>query len=253
MSVRVVAIINQKGGVGKTTTSTNLTHALAKKGYKVTVIDLDPQGHLAVSFGVTSMQISGIDAVMLDEKNIEQQVIAARDNLQLIVAGPRLQEIEQLTDGGAKRGDLLRKALHENLQDQDFVFVDCPPSSGVLVANALFAADEILIPMTSDFLALQGLSHLVGTLKRFESALKKKYKISLVMARYVTRRRISKEVLNTMLKHFPKQVLETVIRESSVLAECPSSGKTILEYRPRSRSAQDFRDLADAFLEDKVM
>ncbi len=253
MSVRVVAIINQKGGVGKTTTSTNLTHALAKKGYKVTVIDLDPQGHLAVSFGVTSMQISGIDSVMLDEKNIEQQVIAARDNLQLIVAGPRLQEIEQLTDGGAKRGDLLRKALHENLQDQDFVFVDCPPSSGVLVANALFAADEILIPMTSDFLALQGLSHLVGTLNRFESALKKKYKISLVMARYVTRRRISKEVLNTMLKHFPKQVLETVIRESSVLAECPSSGKTILEYRPRSRSAQDFRDLADAFLEDKVM
>jgi len=253
MNVRVVAIINQKGGVGKTTTSTNLTHALAKKGYKVTVIDLDPQGHLAVSFGVTSMQISGIDAVMLDEKNIEQQVIVARDNLQLIVAGPRLQEIEQLTDGGAKRGDLLRKALHENLQNQDFVFVDCPPSSGVLVANALFAADEILIPMTSDFLALQGLSHLVGTLKRFESALKKKYKISLVMARYVTRRRISKEVLNTMLKHFPKQVLETVIRESSVLAECPSSGKTILEYRPRSRSAQDFRDLADAFLEDKVM
>jgi chromosome partitioning protein len=253
MNVRVVAIINQKGGVGKTTTSTNLTHALAKKGYKVTVIDLDPQGHLAVSFGVTSMQISGIDAVMLDEKNIEQQVIAARDNLQLIVAGPRLQEIEQLTDAGAKRGDLLRKALHENLQDQDFVFVDCPPSSGVLVANALFAADEILIPMTSDFLALQGLSHLVGTLNRFESALKKKYKISLVMARYVTRRRISKEVLNTMLKHFPKQVLETRIRESSVLAECPSSGKTILEYRPRSRSAQDFRDLADAFLEGKVM
>ena len=173
MSVRVVAIINQKGGVGKTTTSTNLTHALAKKGYKVTVIDLDPQGHLAISFGVISPQISGVDAVMLGEKNIEQQLIVARDNLQLIVAGPRLQEIEQLTDGGAKRGDLLRKALHENLQDQDFVFVDCPPSSGVLVANALFAADEVLIPMTSDFLALQGLSHLVATLKRFESALKK--------------------------------------------------------------------------------
>jgi len=253
MSVRVVAIINQKGGVGKTTTSTNLTHALAKKGYKVTVIDLDPQGHLAVSLGVTSMQVSGIDEVMLGEKNIEQQVIAARDNLQLIVAGPRLQEIEQLSEGGAKRGDLLRKALHENLQDQDFVFVDCPPSSGVLVANALFAADEILIPMTSDFLALQGLSHLVGTLKRFEAALKKKYKISLVMSRYVTTRRISKEVLATMLKHFPNQVLSTVIREASVLAECPSFGKTIIEYKPGSRSARDFRDLAEAFLEGKVM
>lgn len=147
----------------------------------------------------------------------------------------------------------MRKALHENLQDQDFVFVDCPPSSGVLVANALFAADEVLIPMTSDFLALQGLSHLVATLKRFESALKKKYKISLVMSRYATTRRISKEVLNTMLKHFPNQVLATVIREASVLAECPSFGKTILEYRPGSRSARDFRDLANAFLEGKVM
>ncbi|NOQ16511.1 MAG: AAA family ATPase [Methyloprofundus sp.] len=253
MSARIVAIINQKGGVGKTTTSTNLTHALAKMGKKVTVIDLDPQGHLAVSLGVTSVQVSGIDEVMLGEKNIEQQTIVARDNLQLIVAGPRLQEIEQLTEGGAKRGDLLRIALHENLQDQDFIFIDCPPSSGVLVANALFATDEILIPMTSDFLALQGLSHLVGTIKRFESALKKQYKISLVMARYATTRRISKEVLSTMLKHFPKQVLATVIRETSLLAECPSFGKTVLEYRPGSRSARDFRSLAEDFLAGKVM
>jgi len=253
MSVRVVAIINQKGGVGKTTTSTNLTHALAKKGKKVTVIDLDPQGHLAVSLGVTSSALKGIDAVMLGEKAIGDQSIEVRDNLHLIVAGNRLQEIEQLSEGGAQRGDLLRKALHENLQDQDFVFIDCPPSSGVLVANALFAADEVLVPMTSDFLALQGLSHLVGTIKRFESALKKQYKVSLVMSRYTTTRRISKQVLNTMLKHFPNQVLDSVIRETSLLAECPSFGKTILEYRPGSRSARDFRNLADAFLEGKVM
>ena len=253
MSTRVVAIINQKGGVGKTTTSSNLTHALAKKGKKVTVIDLDPQGHLAVSLGITLGINSGIDAVLLGESNIEHQILQVRENLQLIVAGPRLQEIEQLIEGGAQRGDLLRKALHENLQDQDFVFIDCPPSSGVLVANALFAADEILVPMASDFLALQGLSHLIGTIKRFEAALKKRYKISLVMSRYSTTRRISKQVLSTMLKHFPNQVLDAVIRETALLAECPSFGKTILEYRPGSRSARDFRNLADAFLEGKVM
>ena len=253
MSTRVIAIINQKGGVGKTTTSANLTHALAKKGKKVTVIDLDPQGHLAVSLGVTLGTNSGIDDVLLGERNIEHQVIQARENLQLIVAGPRLQEIEQLTEGGAQRGDLLRKALHENLQDQEFVFIDCPPSSGVLVANALFAADEILVPMASDFLALQGLSHLIGTIKRFEAALKKQYKISLVMSRYSTTRRISKQVLSTMLKYFPNQVLDAVIRETALLAECPSFGKTILEYRSGSRSARDFRNLADAFLEGKVM
>jgi len=253
MAHRVVAIINQKGGVGKTTTSTNLTHALAKLGKKVTVIDLDPQGHLAVSFGVINPNRPGVDEVMLGDADIFSKLIPVRENLHLIVAGPRLQEIEQLSEGGAKRGDLLRKALHENLDDQDFVFIDCPPSSGVLVANALFAADEILIPMTSDFLALQGLSHMMGTIKRFEKALNKKYKLSLIMSRYASTRRISKEVLKKMKEHFPNHVLNTVIREAALLAECPSFGKTVLEYRPSSRSAKDFRSLANDFLEGKVM
>lgn len=253
MSTRVVAVLNQKGGVGKTTTSVNLTHALANMGHKVTVIDLDPQGHLSVSLGKVAMQTSGIDQVMLGLSNIEHQVIDVRKNLNLIMAGPRLQEIEQLTEGGARRGDLLRKALHENLQDQDYVFIDCPPSSGVLVANALFASDEILIPMTSDFLALQGLSHLMGTIKRFEKALRKRYNILLVVSRYAPGRRISREVLKTMLKYFPKQVLATTIRETALLAECPSAGKTIHEYRPGSRSAKDFEDLARNFVKNEVM
>jgi len=107
--------------------------------------------------------------------------------------------------------------------------------------------------MTSDFLALQGLSHMMGTIKRFEKVLKKKYKMSLVMSRYVTTRRISKEVLKKMLKYFPNQVLSTVIRETALLAECPSFGKTILDYRPSSRSARDFRSLAQDFLEGRVM
>jgi len=253
MAERVVAIINQKGGVGKTTTSANLTHALAKSGKKVTVIDLDPQGHLAVSFGAVNPNIPGIDEVMLGTTDISENLVSIRENLQLIVAGPRLQEIEQLSEGGAKRGDLLRKALHESLQDQDFVFIDCPPSSGVLVANALFAADEILVPMTSDFLALQGLSHMMGTIKRFEKVLQRNYKLFLVMSRYASTRRISKDVLKIMLQHFPNQVLSTVIRETALLAECPSFGKTVLEYRPGSRSARDFRSLAKDFLEGKVM
>jgi len=253
MAERVVAIINQKGGVGKTTTSANLTHALAKLNKKVTVIDLDPQGHLAVSFGVVKQNRAGIDEIMLGQTHIEQYLIPVRENLQLIVAGSRLQEIEQLSEGGAKRGDLLRKALHENLNDQDFVFIDCPPSSGVLVANALFAADEILIPMTSDFLALQGLSHMMGTIQRFEKALNKQYKIFLLMSRYSSTRRISKQVLQTILQHFPNQVLKTMIRETALLAECPSFGKTIIEYRPGSRSARDFRGLANDFLQGEVM
>ena len=253
MTVRIVAIINQKGGVGKTTTTANLCHAIAESGARVTAIDLDPQGHLAVSLGVTAQNIGGIDEAMLKEKTVHQQLITVRDNLQLITAGSKLKEIEHLADNSSPRGVLLKNALLDGLDDQDFVFIDCPPSSGLLVANALIAADEILIPMASDFLALQGLSHLMGTIKRFEKALKRKYKTLLVMSRYSPNRRISSQVLNVLLTHFPEQILATVIRETALLAECPSFGKTILEYSPKSRSARGFGSLAHDCHEDKVM
>ncbi|MFA5016873.1 MAG: ParA family protein [Methylobacter sp.] len=251
--MRIVAIINQKGGVGKTTTTANLCHAIAELGSKVTAIDLDPQGHLAVSLGITAQDIGGIDEAMLKKKEVHQQLISVRDNLQLITSGSKLKDIEQLTGNNSPRGVLLKNALHGNLTGQDFVFIDCPPSSGLLVANALIAADEILIPMASDFLALQGLSHLMGTIKRFEKALQRKYKTLLVMSRYSPNRRISSQVLNVLLTHFPEQILATVVRETALLAECPSFGKTILEYSPKSRSARDFRSLAHDFLESKVM
>ena len=253
MSARIVAVLNQKGGVGKTTTSVNLTHALARLGKSVTVIDFDPQSHLAVSLGVIDANKSGIDEVMLGHYSLETQLIPVRKNLNLVVAGPRLQEIEQLLDGGAQRGDLLKNALHDSKIEQDFIFIDCPPSSGVLVANALFAADEILVPMTSDYLALQGLSHLMGTIKKFEIALKKQYKFSLVMSRYVPTRRLSKDVLSVLQKYFPGQILATTIRETALLAECPSFGKTIFEYRPGCRSASDFTALANDFLDERMM
>jgi chromosome partitioning protein len=250
---RLIAIINQKGGVGKTTTTANLCHALAELGKKVTVIDFDPQGHLAVSFGVISHNVSGIDAALLKEKTVDEQVLQVRENLQLITAGPKLKEVEQMSSTGSPRGVLLRDALKGQLADQDFIFIDCPPSSGLLVANALIATREILVPMASDFLALQGLSHLMGTVKRFEGALKRQYKISVVISRYMSTRRISGQVLNILQSHFPNEILATMIRETALLAECPSFGQTILEYSPKSRSARDFRNLANDFLENRVM
>lgn len=253
MTARIIAVINQKGGVGKTTTTVNLSHALARAGKKVTVIDFDPQSHLTVSLGVVTVQKNGIDQVLLGAGNLDEKLIPVRKNLNLIAAGARLQEIEQLTETKVSGSDLLRKSLDNHLMDQDFILIDCPPSSGVLVANALFAVDEILVPMTSDYLALQGLSHLMGTIKKFEKALKKQYRISLVISRYVSTRRISVDVLETLKKYFPGQILATVIKETALLAECPSFGKTIFEYRPGCRSARDFTSLGKDFLDGRVM
>lgn len=253
MTSRIVAVLNQKGGVGKTTTTVNLAHALARMGRKVTVIDFDPQCHLAVALGVISKQQSGIDEVMLGNADFARQQIPVRDNLNLIVAGPRLQEIEQLSDSASRRGDLLRKALAQGTGDRDLVLIDCPPSSGILVANALFAAEELLVPMTSDYLALQGLSHLMGTIKKFEAVLNKKYRLLIVMSRFIPTRRLSRDVLHTVKKYFPAQILATPIRETASLAECPSFGKTVFEYRPGWRSARDFEALADDFLTGRVM
>lgn len=253
MTARIVAVLNQKGGVGKTTTTVNLAHALAKMGKKVTVVDLDPQSHLGVALGEVSKQQTGIDEVMFGHCAFAKQTIPVRENLNLIVAGPRLQEIEQLSQGGSHRGDLLREAMAKGVNDAEIILIDCPPSSGVLVANALFAVEELLIPMTSDYLALQGLSHLMGTIKKFESVLNRKYLFHIVMSRYIANRRLSTDVLNTLKKYFPAQILATPIRETAALAECPSFGKTIFEYRPGWRSAKDFNDLASDFLAKRVM
>ncbi|RDH84279.1 MAG: hypothetical protein DIZ77_04700 [endosymbiont of Seepiophila jonesi] len=158
--MRRIAVINQKGGVGKTTITTNLGHALALLGHRVTVIDLDPQGQLAASFGIFRPPSKGIDQVLLEGLDIESVRVSARDLVTLIPAGNRLHKVEELHEGGATRARLLQTALQEKLQDQAFVLYDCPPSSGMLVANAVFAADEVLIPVSGEWhlLKLLGMS-----------------------------------------------------------------------------------------------
>jgi len=250
--VRLIAVINQKGGVGKTTAAVNLAFALSRLGKKVTVIDLDPQGHLASSFGCRQ-QNEGLDQVMLNGAGIESQAIEVRDNLKIVPAGNQLHQIEQLNEGGAERGRLLQEALSGSFEDQDFVFIDCPPSSGMLVVNALFAVDEVLIPMTGEYLALQGLSHLIKTIKNFEKVLNKKYRTWLSIQRYQSRRRLAKDVMVLLKKHFPQRILATVVREAAMVAECPGLGKTIIEYKPGSRAAREFRQLAEDLIEEKVM
>jgi len=247
----VIAVMNQKGGVGKTTTTLNLAHALAMSGKAVTVVDMDPQSHLTASFGAELQEQAGIDSVIRGDNKISDVKIKVRENLHLIPAGSRLGELEQIAVGGAKRGWLLHDAL-KRIRNQDYIFIDCPPSSGMLTMNALLAAKEMLIPVSGDYLALHGLSRLLGILKHVEVRLKHTTKKWLVVTRFHNRRKLAREVHDKLLNYFPGQVLATPIRENVSLAESPSFGKTIFEYKKSCNGAQDYRDLAEDLLKGRT-
>lgn len=243
---RRIAVINQKGGVGKTTTVVNLGYMLAKKGYKVTVIDLDPQGSLTVSLGVDWQEQTGIEDVLLHGDTVEDVIIDVRENMKLIACGNNLGQVEQITENSSKMARGLKAALGD-LDKEDFVLIDCPPSSGFLVVCALFASDEVLMPVAGDYLALHGMSHLLGTLNMFEKKIKHKLKHWIVVTRFHPRRRLAKDVQAKLIEHFPGCVLKTPIRETSALAESPSFGLTIQEYKQKSHGNTDYEKLADDF------
>ncbi len=251
MTARVISVINQKGGVGKTATATNLAHGLALKGYQVLAIDLDPQAHLASSLGITREDIAGLDAVFLKGIPLQSVQMQVRENLKLVSAGGHLNEVENL-EGGKSRGLLLKRALDQYNDDVDFIIIDCPPSSGLLVINALFATEEVLIPMTGDYLAMQGLSHLMATLSNFEEALQKSYQQWIVLSRFHDRRRLAQEVKEKLINYFPDTVLKTSISEAASLAECPGFGKTVYEYRPNSKSTEEYTSLVKDLISGRV-
>ena len=242
---RKVAVINQKGGVGKTTTTANLGYMLAKKGYKVTLIDLDPQGSLTISLGVNWQEHLGIEDLLLHDEKLENVIIESRENLRLIPCGNDLGQVEYM----GQESSTIAKNLKEILSniDDDFILIDCPPSSGFLIVSALYAIDEVLIPIASDYLTLHGLSHLMGTLKGFEQRLKHNIKKWFVVTRFHPRRRLAQDVKSKLVSYFPGQVLKTSIRETSAVAESPSFGLTIFEYQKNSNGATDYNDLADDF------
>ena len=243
--MRVVAVINQKGGVGKTTTAANLAYAIAMRGYNVTLLDMDPQGHLAAYFGYPNNDLAGVEGLLNGEITIEDTIIEARDRIRLIPAGAGLNELEK--QGKAGLGENLSRAC-ERLNGQDFVFIDCPPASGILIDYALSAAGEILVPVAGDYLSLRGLSDIVMTLKKFEEKFNQPFNKWIVVTRFHVRRRLSWEVLDKLQEYFSGSVLATQIRENAALAESPGYGKTAFEYKKGNKGASDYEQLAKNFL-----
>ncbi len=245
MQQRIIAVLNHKGGVGKTTTSYNLAYAFTRSGKKVLAVDLDPQSHLAVSLGLKQADLSGLDDVFLDGADAREYILNQRDNLDILPSGFRLSEVEKLSAKGRQQAIVVRDAIQTIEKGYDFIILDCPPTSGLLNFNALYASDEVIIPISSDYLALHGLSNLMKTLNSAQRFMKKPMTVWIALTRFAIRRRLSKEVLARLMKYFPQQVLATPIRECAAVAESPSFGLSVIEYDLRCNGAKDYLSLAD--------
>ena len=248
--MKIIALANQKGGTAKTTSAVNIGAGLAKLGKKVLLIDLDPQAHLTYSLGIQAHEIDHTIYNLLKGETRLPEVLKERGELKVIPANLNLSGAEIELSGLAGREFLLREAL-EGLTGFDYVFIDCPPSLSLLTLNALTTAQEIYIPLQTEFLALQGMSKLLQTVEVVQKRLNKGLKITGIIAtRYDARKKLNKEVVEKIKEYFgDQQLFKSMIRDNVSLAEAPSFGQTIFEYKPDSNGAMDYFSLCKEILE----
>jgi len=245
--MKIISIVNQKGGVGKTTSVINIGAGLQLLGKKVLLLDADPQAHLTKSLGVTSKQIKGTTFELLKGESSLSEIIIDRDGLFLIPSTRELTsfEMEYSTQGK----EFMLKENLKGIEKFDYIFIDCPPSLGHLTLASLLASNEVIIPLQTEYLALEGLSRLIETIKIVRSRLNKKLKTAgIVAVRYYKGRNLHNEVINNIRKHFKDKVFKTVIRENIKIPESQSYGKTIFEYAPNSHGAEDYLKLCKEYL-----
>ncbi len=259
--MRTIAVINQKGGVGKTTTVANLGTALAVAGRRVLLIDLDPQTHLTLSFNVEpDASRPHIYDVLSGGESVNRAVHKVRKNAWLISSHIDLAAAEMELVSVVGREVILRDALAAMKRKFDFVFVDCPPSLGLLTVNALTAVEEVFIPLQPHFLALQGVGRLFETIALVRDRLNPKLSVSgILLCLYEAGTRLAAEVVQDLRQFLEKargtevpwadaRIFDTIIRRNIKLAECPSHGLTIFDYEPRSNGARDYARLAKEVL-----
>jgi chromosome partitioning protein len=248
---RIIAITNQKGGVGKTTTAINLGAALAVSDVKVLLIDSDPQGNSTSGLGVPKTPgLATIYDVLVDGKDIAQAICpTSMDGLEILPADKNLIGVNlQLVNEDA-RDSILRQRLQAIRDKYDFILIDCPPALDLLTLNALIAADSVLIPIQCEFFALEGVSELMDTIERIRESFSHPLKTEgILLTMYDDRTNLTRQVAADLREFFGDDVFKTVIPRNVRLAEAPSHGKSILAYDPGSRGAESYIQLAKEVL-----
>ena len=252
--MKIVAIANQKGGVGKTTTAVNLGAALAEIGHRILIIDLDPQANATSSFGLQAVEQTSLYEPLIGDASITERIFPTERNGLFIVpsdldlAGAEV-EIARMPNHLTRLAETLQP-LHAD-ETFDFVLLDCPPSLGILMSNALAAADELLTPIQCEYFALEGLVKIVRLIEQVrDSGANKRLELGgIVMTMFDARTNLSEQVVAEVRQHFGDRVYQTVIPRSVRLSEAPSFGKSILEYAPTGVAAEAYRALAREFMQ----
>ena len=251
---RVIAIANQKGGVGKTTTSINLAACLAEKNKKVLAIDLDPQGNMTSGLGVDKNEVDyTVYELMLDECSIRESIQnTVVDNLSVIASNVNLAGAEIELLGINDKEYILKTAVDYIKDDYDFIIIDCPPSFHMLTVNAMTTADTILVPIQCEYYALEGLSQLIHTINLVQERLNANLQIEgVVFTMYDVRTNLSNQVVETVKENLDAKIYKTMIPRNIRLAEAPSYGIPINMYDSKSAGAESYRSLAKEVIDRK--